>query len=108
MLAGYRQNKNYNFGFSQGINHPCSLINPVSRNAGGVFFFWLSSTGLRTGSRMAEHPLSSTLARLGHGNGPDRKRRLSPLRSAIATAPPSGYTDKSSDMKLDEKSRYMP
>ena len=95
----------YNIGFMQGLTSPLLLKAPIDSNIGWGLFLWLSP-GLRTGSRMAEHPLFSTFAESGHGNGPDRKRRLRPLRSASVPAAQSGYTGKSSDMKLGEKSRF--
>jgi len=96
----------YKKGFKQGLINPLLLKAPIGSNIGWGLFLWLPQTGPRAGSQMAEQPFLLTLAESGHGNGPDRKRRLSPLRSAIVPMSWFGYTDKSSRMKLDEKSRY--
>ncbi len=97
----------YNFGFVQGLTSPLLLKKaPIGINAGWGLFLWLLQTGPRTGSQLAEQPLSLTFAESGHGNGPVLERRLNPPRTASVPVPRFVYTDKSSSMKLGEKSRY--
>ena len=98
-----QKNNNYNnFGFSQGADYPLFSLTPNWSNPFGGFFM----SGLRTGSRKADSPVSLTLARLGHGNGPLRKDTPEPLRSASAPAAQSEYTSKSSIMELGKESRF--
>jgi len=92
-------------GPTQGLTSPLLIKKaPIGSNAGWGLFLWLS-TGLRTGSRMAEQPFLLTIARLGHSTRPGCQSIQEPPQPAKSTVPQSGYTNKKLNMKLDEKRR---